>query len=185
LKRFREWISSEGIATTAEMDKWQEEDKVLVETERKIAWEAFQEPIRKIRSEAVSLLNTLTDSTNHAEEVEGFRDSLAAVPDVLRSDVASALHDSLVVTRSESSEARQQVENFANDLRKNREQYYNSFLLSSSAESPLIVPATPAIFSDSSPTVMGFEILNSVFDAALARDPRVIAFGEMWDCWAT
>jgi pyruvate/2-oxoglutarate/acetoin dehydrogenase E1 component/TPP-dependent pyruvate/acetoin dehydrogenase alpha subunit len=178
LKRFREWISSEGIATDAEMDKWQEEDKLVVETARKTAWEAFQEPIRQIRSEAVTLLTNLTDSTSQSDEVEKFRDKLADLPDILRNDVASALHDSLVVTRSEPSEARQQVEIFARDLQQKNLQYYDSFLLSTSPESPLKVPAVPAKFSETSPTVLGFEILNSVFDAALARDPRLVAFGE-------
>jgi pyruvate/2-oxoglutarate/acetoin dehydrogenase E1 component len=34
------------------------------------------------------------------------------------------------------------------------------------------------IYSDSSPTMMGFEIMTAAFDAMLGRDPRVIAFGE-------
>jgi 2-oxoisovalerate dehydrogenase E1 component len=178
LKRFREWISSKGIASDTEMDQWQEEDKLIVETARKSAWEAFQEPIRQIRSKAVALLNNLTDSTSQSNEVEKYRDKLADLPDVLRNDVAVALHASLVVTRSEPSEARQQVEIFAKDLQKTNLHYYDSFLLSSSTESPFKVPATPAKYSETSPTVMGFEILNSAFDAALARDPRVIAFGE-------
>jgi pyruvate/2-oxoglutarate/acetoin dehydrogenase E1 component len=34
------------------------------------------------------------------------------------------------------------------------------------------------IYSDASPTIYGFEVLNACFDAALAREPRFIAFGE-------
>lgn len=178
VKRFRDWIVSEGIAKDSEMDEWQEEDRITVETARKSAWEAFQEPIRKIRNEAVGLLDSLTDSTSRSEEVEKVRDKLAELPDVLRNDVAVALHDSLVVTRSEPSEARQQVERYARDLETKNLEYYNSFLLSSSSESPFKVPVIKAEYSENSPTVMGFEILNGVFDAALARDPRLIAFGE-------
>lgn len=178
LKRFRDWITSENIASETELDKWQEEDKEIVETARKMAWESFQEPIRKIRSEAVTLLTILTDSTNNSDEIEKYRDGLADQQDLLRNDVAVALHNSLVATRSEPSEARQQVERFARDLQRTNLKYYDSFLLSSSAESPFKVPVIPPEFSDSSPTVMGFEVLNSAFDAALARDPRVIAFGE-------
>jgi pyruvate/2-oxoglutarate/acetoin dehydrogenase E1 component/TPP-dependent pyruvate/acetoin dehydrogenase alpha subunit len=178
LKRFRDWITSENIASEAELENWQEEDKEIVETARKTAWESFQEPIRKIRSEAVTLLTILTDSTNNSEVIEKYRDGLADLQDLLRNDVAVALHNSLVATRSEPSEARQQVEIFARDLQKTNLKYYDSFLLSTSAESPFKVPVIPPEFSDSSPTVMGFEVLNSAFDAALARDPRVIAFGE-------
>jgi len=34
------------------------------------------------------------------------------------------------------------------------------------------------VYTESSPTVMGFEVMNAAFDAILGRDPRVIAFGE-------
>jgi pyruvate/2-oxoglutarate/acetoin dehydrogenase E1 component len=35
-----------------------------------------------------------------------------------------------------------------------------------------------AIYSEDSPELNGFQILNAAFEAMLARDPRVIAFGE-------
>jgi len=40
------------------------------------------------------------------------------------------------------------------------------------------VKEVKAEYSASSPTVMGFEVMNAAFDAILGRDPRVIAFGE-------
>ncbi len=123
-------------------------------------------------------MTSLADSTSQSESVAEFRDRLADQQDVLRSDVATALHASLVATRAQPSEARQQVEIFARDLQQTNLKYYNSYLLSASAESPFKVPVIAAKYSESSQNVMGFEILNAVFDAALARDPRVIAFGE-------
>ena len=38
-----------------QMDQWQEEDTLIVETARKSAWEAYQAPIRQTRSEAINL----------------------------------------------------------------------------------------------------------------------------------
>jgi pyruvate/2-oxoglutarate/acetoin dehydrogenase E1 component/TPP-dependent pyruvate/acetoin dehydrogenase alpha subunit len=178
LSLFRKWIITEGIASDDEIDQWQEEDVVIVETARKSAWEAFQAPIRQIRDEALTLLTNLAKSTTQSESVEQYRATLANVPDPLRNDIASTLHTSLVVTRAEPSTARQDVEDFTIDLQTRNLQYYDSFLLSTSAQSPFKVPTVPPVFSASSPTVMGFEILNSAFDAALAREPRLIAFGE-------
>ena len=178
LSRFRKWIVAEGMASSGEMDQWQAEDSLTVETARKSAWEAFQAPIRQIRSEALSLLTNLTGSTAQSEAVEKYRVALATVPDPLRNEVASALHASLVVTRAEPSAARQEVEEFAQGLQTKNSQYYDSCLLSTSAQSPFKVPIVAPVFSATSPTVMGFEILNSTFDAAFAREPRLIAFGE-------
>jgi pyruvate/2-oxoglutarate/acetoin dehydrogenase E1 component/TPP-dependent pyruvate/acetoin dehydrogenase alpha subunit len=179
MKRMRTWIVKEKFATDAEIDRWQEEDLLTVETARKTAWEAFQNPIRAARENAITLLTNLTDSTAQSEAVEKYRDNLAAVPDpILRNDVASALHGSLVVTRAEPSAARLEVENFARDFQKKNLDYYNSFLLSTSAQSPFKVPIVPPVYSATSPLVMGFEVVNAAFDAALAREPRLVAFGE-------
>ena len=178
LIRFRSWIVAEKVATDAELDQWQEEDTNTVETARKVAWEAFQSPIREERKHALSLLLNLTDSTAQSDEIEKIHNSLAAVPEPVRSDIATAVHAGLVVTRSEPSSARLELENFGRDFQSKNLQYYDAFLLSNSERSPLKVPSVPAVFSDTSPMVMGFEVVNAVFDIALARDPRVIAFGE-------
>ncbi len=178
LTRFRDWIVTQKLASETELDQWQQEDTQSVEMARKSAWDAFQEPIRELRKQAITLLNALTDSTAQAEAVEKQRDQLAALPEPIRADVATALHASLVATRSEPTAARQQVETFAQKLQQENQNYYNSELLSSSAESPLKVPSVAPVFSESSPNVMGFEVLNAAFDAALARDPRIVAFGE-------
>jgi pyruvate/2-oxoglutarate/acetoin dehydrogenase E1 component len=34
------------------------------------------------------------------------------------------------------------------------------------------------VYSENSPTIFGFEVVNAAFDLALAREPRLIAFGE-------
>jgi pyruvate/2-oxoglutarate/acetoin dehydrogenase E1 component len=58
------------------------------------------------------------------------------------------------------------------------EERFHSHLYSQSAESALQVPEVKPTYSDNAPNVNGFEIMNACFDAILARDPRVIAFGE-------
>ncbi len=52
---------------------------------------------------------------------------------------------------------------------------YGSHLYSGSA---LKVEEVKPAYSEKSPTMMGFEVMNAAFDAILGRDPRVIAFGE-------
>lgn len=178
LVQFRQWIVTQGIASEVQLDRWHEEDLVTVEAARKSAWETFQKPIRQLRSQAETLLTNLTDSTAQSEIIESYRDALADIQEPQRNDIASTLHSTLVVTRAEPSSARQEVENLARDIQIKNTNYYNSFLLSTSVQSPFKVPAVAPIYNESSPTVMGFEILNANFDLAFAKDPRLIAFGE-------
>ena len=55
---------------------------------------------------------------------------------------------------------------------------YNSHLYSQGNDSALRVTEIEPIYAPDSPSVSGHEIMNACFDAMLARDPRVIAFGE-------
>src|SRR5512141_141410 len=52
---------------------------------------------------------------------------------------------------------------------------YGAHLYSGNA---LKVEEIKPAYSDNSPTLMGFEVINAGFDSILARDDRVIAFGE-------
>lgn len=178
LTQFRKWIVAEEVAKEADLDKWQKEDTEFVENARKTAWEAFQAPMREIRDQAVKLLNQLSDSTTNAEGVEQASEKLAEQQDLTRGDILSTVHSALVDTRTEPSLARQSLDTFAQELQKQNLDYYNSELISSSDQSPLKVPVIPPVFAENAPKIMGFEILNAAFDAAFARDPRVIAFGE-------
>ena len=178
LPRFRTWILQEEISDAKSLDKWQDEDLNEVEQARKSAWEAFQAPIKQERSDAISLLQKLTDSVAQSEKLEKNIQDLSAIADPIRKDIASTLHSSLVITRNEPSAAREEVEKFTRELNTVKTDYYNSQLLSTSPLSPFKVEIVQPSFSANSPTVPGFEILNAAFDAALARDASIIAFGE-------
>ena len=178
LAQFRQWIIAQGIAEDKELDEWEQADGRMVEEARKSAWEAFQAPILKIRKQALDLLSSLAKESSHSKQLAKIRDSLKDVPVLNRNDVASALHKALVITREKPSAAREAVKKFANQLEKDNLETYASDLYSSSDKSPLKVPVVPPTFSDDSPMLMGFEILNAAFDAAFEREPRLIAFGE-------
>ena len=68
------------------------------------------------------------------------------------------------------------------DWRKRLEQAaaerYDSHLYLSGPGSALNVPEVKPVYSENSPVLNGFEVLNACFDAVLKREPRLIAFGE-------
>jgi 2-oxoisovalerate dehydrogenase E1 component len=178
LSKFREWIIAEGHATDKELDEWEKEDALTVEKARKAAWEAFQAPILKTRDEALDLLARLVKNSDQSKQLTKIRSSLKDEPVINRYAVASALHKALVLTRDDSSAAREKVTKFTNEVEKENLALYGTHLYSDSDKSPLKVAVVPPEFSDDSPTMMGFEVLNAVFDAAFEREPRLIAFGE-------
>lgn len=178
LAKFREWIIAEGIAEEKELEEWEKEDKRTVEQARKTAWEAYQEPVIALRKEAQSFLTELASESSQSKQVNQISESLNEIPVLQSNDIAAALHKSLVLTREEPSKAREEVKKFADQLEADNLSTYNTHLYSETDQSPRKVAAVAPEYSDDSPTMMGFEVLNAAFDAAFERDPRLIAFGE-------
>lgn len=178
LRRYRVWLIENQVATAEQLDQWEDEDRKTVEQARKNAWEAFQQPIRELRTEAVNHLAALQSSSGHAAEIGRIKDSLTNQQDLLYRDVAEAIHEALVVAHDEATPARQSLAQLGNTLDEEKHGYYDRFLYSTSELSPLKVQTVPAVYSANSPTLMGFEVLNHAFDEMLKREPRMIAFGE-------
>ncbi|HHX08810.1 MAG TPA: transketolase [Chloroflexi bacterium] len=179
LKRFREYLVANEVATDEQFDEWEAEDKRTVEKARKNAWEAFQAPIIEARAKALHLLKGLSKtSTENSAELTEIESQLETVPDPLFRDVVENVHKALVLTAGSESKERQELAEFDLTLQTEKLDYYDKFLLSDSKHSPLLEEGVPAEYSENSPMVMGYEIMNQAFDEMLAREPRMVAFGE-------
>jgi pyruvate/2-oxoglutarate/acetoin dehydrogenase E1 component len=89
-----------------------------------------------------------------------------------------AIQDALILTRDEPLSEKQAVIAWRNEQEKLIQTRYGSHLYSESSLSALKVEPVKPVYSDASPLVYGFEVLNACFDAALRREPRLFAFGE-------
>jgi pyruvate/2-oxoglutarate/acetoin dehydrogenase E1 component len=120
-------------------------------------------------------------SSSGGAAIEPIRRRLLAREAPLRRDVLSAVNEALAQLRREPRETNaaigQLIDWKREQDRRNRERY-DSRLYSQSAESPLNVRAAAPVYAPDAPLVPGAQILNAAFDAMLARDPRVVAFGE-------
>ena len=103
---------------------------------------------------------------------------LAESTKVTRSMVMAGARRALASMRGSDSAARSELLGFVEAYGRENSERYNSHVYSNSPESPLKVPATPAAYSDTSPTLDGRMVLLRNFDANFARDPRIFVVGE-------
>lgn len=178
LKKMREWMIAEKIVTAKELDKMEKEDLRLVEEIRDKAWEAFQQPIREERQTLAAFINEMAAHSAGAVQLQQIRKRLLQVPNPIRRDIMVAIHKALLAAREENTPARQKLIEWKKEQIALNRRRLNSHIYSESAESALQVKEVKPLYSDKSPLVTGFNVLNACFDAMLARDPRVIAFGE-------
>jgi pyruvate/2-oxoglutarate/acetoin dehydrogenase E1 component len=171
--RMRDWIIEFGVASESQLEGWEAADKESVEAARDLAWEAFQAPIRAERDRAVGILRRVD-----MPEVAEITNSLDEATKVTRALVMSSASRALHQLRGIESPARAELSKFVQGYRRENNERYNSFLYSRSPESPLNVPVIAPVYSETSPTVDGRQILVRNFDANFARDPRIFVIGE-------
>jgi pyruvate/2-oxoglutarate/acetoin dehydrogenase E1 component/TPP-dependent pyruvate/acetoin dehydrogenase alpha subunit len=178
IKKFREWILAQGYITSDELERLEKEDKQSVEQEHKLAWDAYINPIQNERSQVAGLIDQLIIDSSHKAALGQIKDKLINIPVPFRRDTMSTVLEVLTEVRDEQLPAKQALIGWKNAQVPVNQDRFSSHLYSQSNESALLVPEVKPIYSDSSPTLNGFEIINACFDAAFAREPRLIAFGE-------
>ncbi len=178
IAKMREWLIETDLATPGELDELEQAARAKVERAKTEAWEAFVASHYEDGQTAVRLIEAVEANCACPDEVGLAKQQLIAKRAPLRRDILSAVHDVLIATHHEDSPARQQLAAWYGRLHQQGHHTYATHLYSSSSESALNVPEVKPIYSPQSPQVNGFEVLNACFDAMLARDPRVVAFGE-------
>ena len=173
--KMKEWMLENKIASEKDFRQWEEEDHGIVENIRKTAWEAYLSPILEERGQVMDMLDEIAGSSNHASALNQIRDRLSALPAPLRRDVHGAAHEALRILRVEANPSKKILIQWKTEQDAVNRERYSSHLYNGTAVS---VNEVKPVYSDASPTMMGFELINLAFNAILARDPRVVAFGQ-------
>lgn len=182
LRRFRAYILDQGLANDGDLDAIENAERIAVAEAKTNAWAAFRAPSEEAASECRRRLAVLAEAVagepEAVSELTRIGRELDAVQVVLLRDLASAAAQALIATGGDNSAARQELVEWYRSEVAAGERRYGTHLHSEGARSPLLVAEVAATYDDASPVVNGFEVLTACFDAALARDPGVVAFGE-------
>lgn len=173
LVKMRHWIEESGLATSEEMDELEASAVEAVKDAKDRAWDAYKSPISIERDELVSVLSGMSEE-NATKEAAALQKSR----DVIRKDLGVAAAKVLRSTIGLDASVRQPLLSWYEKYKSDNYERYSSHLHSQSDSNVLNVNEIPPAFSDDSPTLNGFEILQRCFDDALTRDERVVAFGE-------
>ncbi|MBC8507977.1 MAG: transketolase [Anaerolineales bacterium] len=178
LVKMRAWMLKNDIISEEELAVYEKEDRKSVEEARAAAWDAYIQPILSELDETKRLLDDLSKVSPAGGELSRISLQLTARPNPLRRDIHSALHNALRITRAENNATRDKLLTWKQVHYKSNQERYSSHLYSQSDKTALEVEEIEPVYRDDSVNIPAFEILNACFDTALARDPRVVAFGE-------
>ena len=180
LKKMREWIIESGFANAEALDTIESDAKEAVKQARAAAWNAFTAGIKADHDKCQELLNKLVSESQseHASKLAEIAEELHKAVNPIRADAVKAARKALRYVRNEKTAAKRDLKAWLEEAIGENAERFNSYLYSQSEESALLVPEVKPEFTAESPQVDGREVLQACFDAALARNPAVFAFGE-------
>jgi pyruvate/2-oxoglutarate/acetoin dehydrogenase E1 component/TPP-dependent pyruvate/acetoin dehydrogenase alpha subunit len=178
IKQMRAWMIEQGIATDDELDTIQAELDRKVFEYRDEAWDRNRaEPLR----EAAELADLVEEAAGHSarpDELGRIAKRLRALDAPLRKGLVEAGRSALMWVRTEGNPAAPKLARWNRDALAAGRARFGRWLTSESDESPLRVEGVAPRYAADPEQVRGFELLNQAFDAMLARDPRLMFFGE-------
>jgi len=175
---FRNWILETGLADEQTLNALDEEARNTARNAQRTAWKQFNAPIQADIAQLTALYNQLAATVTTPQVVTDAKNALLATLNPTRRDVAHNARKLLADLRHQNPATTQNLRRWKNDYQRQHHQTYTSHLHSQSKQNALLVQPVPPVYSQNSPVVNGFEVLNACFDAMLQRDPRVMAFGE-------
>ena len=161
IRKMREWMIGQGIASADELDQHEREDLRIVREAQRRAWEAYRAPIDGDVRAVIEFLDRIG--------AQPAKEELQKIQAPFRRDAMRALAGAIVT----AAEVPDDITEWYREQQRLNDQRYDDALYGS-----MSVPEVRAAYAAESPVLNGFEIINHCFDHALRRDPSVIIFGE-------
>jgi pyruvate/2-oxoglutarate/acetoin dehydrogenase E1 component/TPP-dependent pyruvate/acetoin dehydrogenase alpha subunit len=178
IKKMREWMIAEGVATAEVLDALEAEEKKRVRELQKAAFNEFNAPIRKNFDFLVAAFDQLAAGSSNAARIQELRNGITNAIDPTWRDLMVATKRVLMASRHDDHPVRTQLLDWKRAVQAQKYEAYSSHLMSETREAVRNVPVVAPTYSADSPTLSGFEVLNKFYDLKLAADPRIIVFGE-------
>ena len=175
--QFRKWILEANIATEEDLLKIEEEAKQTVRNAKNAAWKAYIEPLKEDLKTVLSLIDAIRAKSVSRTVIKTLRTKLTDEQDLYRNYMISTAKKVLRLVRFEEIDEKQQLANWLNEQKILNFDRYNSLLYSDSENAAIRVKKVDPIYNDDQ-EVDGRIVIRENFDALLAKDPRLVIFGE-------
>lgn len=175
LRKMRQWILENGVATEAELEEIDRDALALARSEKTKSWEAYIQPVKQDLQDADALLQEVAPLH---PAIANMQADLKKILNPDRLDAIRAIKRSLWLLRTTDTPAKQSMVQWLERVMQENRERFNSHLFSESAHAALKIAEVKADIREEDPLVDAREVLKACFDAMLERDPRVLAFGE-------
>ena len=176
IKKFKEWILTNELATEEEMDEIDADIRHQVKDGKDKAWATFLQPVLALQQQVRELLEAAIQQGQDASgQLAAALQELNAHKEPLRRDVLKPLNTGIDFA---SGAVAEEMKALLSEQSQLNAYLFNSYLYNEGPASALQIEPIAAHYSDSSPLINGYEVLNRYFDQLFANNKKVLAFGE-------
>lgn len=181
LTQMENWMLSEGIMTEDEMIEWQQKAKKQVRQARDRAWAAYIQPVQQKKETVIQLYADVASRVSDVS-VKSVLQKQAQTLKNLRtpfvSEIVQNVRQTFFALQKNTMAEAKPIKQWLDRAYEKATDDYASHLYSNSTSAAIKIKQVKPIYSKRSEEKNGYEILNTFFDKVLARDKRIIAFGE-------
>ncbi|WP_258103359.1 thiamine pyrophosphate-dependent enzyme [Marinoscillum sp. MHG1-6] len=178
LKKMKEWILEEGIATPQELEKIEKESKLKAKKGREKAWVEYSKSIKVDFDSALEILNKVAVKHDSKRELVLLKNELKSTLNPTKADILRTVRKTLRLIRNEFSQEKRELLSWFDEKRTKYTEEYSSTLFVENGHSPLLVEEVKPVYKEDSKQVDGREVVRAGFEEIFKRDPRVFAIGE-------
>ena len=170
----RKWILDNGIATIDELILIENEAKKFVKEQKILAWDSFQNQIKKERISLLKSMKLLIDDSKNNSLIKLYNE-LSRIKEPTRKDVLSYSRKCLRINNLSNVDS---LIKWINDYKLNTQPLYSSFLYNEYDHSIENVEEIKPLYNENSHLIDGRLIIKNNFDELLNQNKNLVIFGE-------
>ncbi len=175
--KMEQWMIASGICTSEDALALRTKAREYVKNCRNEAKKQFYDPVKEQIQNLSQIYQKIPVEIN-PEKIASITQDLKDLFDPQLADVFRNAKKMLYALVGTTSESKTLLTQWVNKYKQVAAQRYQTHLYSNHQKSAINIPVVPIEYNDESAPINGFQILNRFFDAALAKYPQVVAFGE-------
>ena len=176
--KMKEWILSNGIANINDLKLIQENAKIKVKNERRIAWKEYQAPILKQREIFLQFYNDFISKTNNDINLQLIKKELLSNDEPCYNDVISSARKTKYILSKFPDIKTGKFKNWLGSFKSEIKEKVSSNLYSYSLDFINKIKNSPVKYSENPEFVDGRIIIRDNFEALLKKYDDLLIFGE-------
>lgn len=177
LKKMREWVTENNIATNEELVEIETAARKKVLQSRSNAWKEYLQPVKEQAAKVMELIRSATvNDMDVYQLLQNLAKQLHSNTEPLRKDVMRTL--SAAVNATKNFPGHKALAAYYNELKELNASLYSSCIYNEGAKAAVNVKEIKPRYEANATIMNGYEILNNYFDELFSNDARVVAFGE-------